>query len=321
MVVAIVALPVQDSHVWKISSEKVPHLTLLMLGDNVKNLPRIDQFLEHASKTALQRFYMTVDRRGTLGEKKADVLFFDKHDKLVPAEFRRQLLTHPDIFAAYNSTEQFPEWLPHLTLGYPETPAKPDDREYPGVHSVIFDRIALWTGDYEGREYQLSNEDGPVAAMSDAVARGANFLEHYGVKGMKWGVIRSKLPGAAKAAVKKAYAPSDDAKKAQQYMARAKLGGVRNLDNKEMQLVIQRMALEKQYKDLYGERQWHNAGKKWVGNFFTNVARDAAASWVSNPFAAGRRDDGPFRAQAWANGQDFGQVIDGETVRRRSIGS
>lgn len=136
-------------------------------------------------------------------------------------------------------------------------------------------------------------------------------LQHFGVKGMKWGVTRSQVGAAAsvgKAAVKKAYAPSDDAKKAQIYMTRAKLGGVRNLNNREMQLVIQRMALEKQYKELHGERQFHNAGKKWAANFVNDVLKNAATSWLSNPFARGRSQD-RYRAQAWTNGQDFSRAI------------
>lgn len=321
MGLTIVALPAKDDRVWQLSSEKVPHLTMLFL-DDVEDIDRVTEFVRHAADTMLTRFYLDVKERGVLGDKHADVLFFRTEYAKTLMDFRQALLKDTGILTAYHAVEQYPKWIPHLTMGYPETPAKPDKREYPSVHSVVFDRIALWTGDYEGREFQLSNEDGPVAAMSDAVARGADFLEHYGVKGMKWGVIRSKLPGAAKTVAKKAYAPSKDAKNAQLYIARAKLGGVRNLDNKEMQAVIQRMALEKQYKELYGERQWHNAGKKWATNLVTNVLRDAAASWLSNPFASGRRgDDGPFNAQAWANGQDFSRVIDGETVRRRSIGS
>ena len=321
MGLTIVGIPAKDERVWELSSEEVPHLTILFL-DDVEDLDRVSKFVRHAADTMLTRFYLDVRERGLLGDKDADVLFFHTEHAKTLMEFRRSLLADTDILKAYHAVDQFPQWTPHLTMGYPETPAKKDTRDYPGIHAVRFDRIALWTGDYEGEEIPLKADDGPVLAMSDAASRGAAFLEHYGVKGMKWGVIRSKLPGLAAEGIKKAYAPSEDAKKTQQYMARAKLGGVRNLNNREMQLVIQRMALEKQYKELYGERQWHNAGKKWAGNFVTNVMRDAAASWLSNPFASGRRgEDGPFRTSAYANGQEFSRVIDGSTVRRRAIGS
>lgn len=318
MGVAIVAIPAQDDYVWTISSEKVPHLTLLFLGDQLKNASKVEEFIEHVAKTSLRKFSLKVDRRGVLGDDSADVLFFDKRYGIKGLEEARQhLLGNTDIFQAYNSTEQFPEWTPHLTLGYPESPAKSDKREYPGLSWITFDRIALWTGNYEGGGFTLKSESALDVAMS--AEKGEAFLEHFGIKGMKWGITRS-TPGAVGAAgkqlVKTAYKPSGDAIKAQKFMARAKLGGVRNLDNREMHLVINRMALEKQYKELHGERQWHYAGKKWAANFVTDVLKNAATSWLSNPFARGKKSDGPVRAQAWTNGQDFARAVDGSVTRK-----
>src|SRR5436190_21804559 len=64
----IAAIPDENDRVWKVSSEKVPHLTLLFLGDveAVKNLDQIILFVEHAANTTLRRFYLPVDRRGEL---------------------------------------------------------------------------------------------------------------------------------------------------------------------------------------------------------------------------------------------------------------
>lgn len=327
----IVAIPAKEDRVWELSSEKVPHLTLLFLGDRLNNQGHVKNYIEHAVNTSLSRFYLDVERRGTLGDQSADVLFFGKHLVKPLIDFRRNLLTNTDILAAYNSVEQFPTWTPHLTMGYPETPAKPDTREYPGLHAVGFDRIALWTGDYEGVEFPLKTEEVDLS-MAD---KGVEFLSHYGIKGMKWGIRRANPSGEGstggsqnksgvvdlgKAAVKAHFAPSKDAKKATQYMVRAKLGGVRNLNNQEMQLVIQRMQLEKQYKELYGERQWTTKGAKWAGDFVTNVGRDVASSWLSNPFARKRESGSPVRTQAWTNGQDFARMIEGD-VGRRAIGS
>ena len=319
MGVAIVAIPSDRSHVWELSSEKVPHLTLLFLGDQFEYDQGTVQYLEHATSN-FEEFFLSVDRRGVLGEKSADVLFFNKSAAEPVAEFRRWLLENTEIRKAYESSDQYPEWIPHLTMGFPETPAKPDKREYPepGILSVRFDRIALWVGDYEGVEFPLKPNSGLELAMT--ASRGEHFLSHYGVKGMKWGVIRDRgkvIGKAGKAAVKEAYKPSGDAVKAQRYMARAKLGGVRNLDNREMQHVINRMRLERDYKELYGERQWHNAGKKWASKFVTDVLRDAAASWLSNPFARGRRsDDGPARTQVHVDSHAIGSPR-----RRRAISS
>lgn len=319
MTLTIVAIPAQDDRVWKLSSEKVPHLTILHLGD-VADIDRVEEFVKHAADTMLSRFYLDVTERGVLGDKSADVLFFDVQRAKTLCEFRRTLLTNTDILTAYNLVDQFPKWIPHLTMGYPETPAFPQDPDLRGIYAVRFDRLALWNTDYAGREIPLKSGDGIELAMT--MRRGEDFLQHYGVKGMKWGVIRSKLPSAAKTAVKKAYAPSSDAVKAQQFMARARLGGVRNLNNAEMQLVINRMNLERQYKELYGERQWHNAGKKWALNLVTGILRDAGASWLSNPFGSARRrgSDEPVHTTAWTNGQTFARVIEGR-ASRRAIGS
>jgi hypothetical protein len=96
----IVAIPDENDRAWKVSSEKVPHMTLLYLGDpdQVANLESIVQFVEHAANTSLRRFYMTVDKRGELGDDPqlgpADVLFFKKgrYDYKAIRDFRAQLL-------------------------------------------------------------------------------------------------------------------------------------------------------------------------------------------------------------------------------------
>jgi 2'-5' RNA ligase len=170
---AIVALPAMDDRTWKVSSEKAPHLTLLFLGDqNNDRVVEIAQYLEHAVKTSLHRFSMTVDRRGTLGPDDADVLFLDKsYDKTVE-QFRANLLGNRDILEAYNSTEQYSEWTPHLTLGYPETPANILGDE--PIHWVDFDRIALWTGDFEGPEFRLKREEFAMSNFSSV----QDFLAH-----------------------------------------------------------------------------------------------------------------------------------------------
>src|SRR5262245_40006802 len=126
----IVALPTEDDYVNKISSEKVAHMTLLFLGDasQVPNLAPILDFVGHAANISLSRFGMEVDHRGVLGIDQADTLFFSKWKwsgfETINA-FRSNLLKNTDIRKAYDSTPQFPEWVPHLTLGYPEAPANP----------------------------------------------------------------------------------------------------------------------------------------------------------------------------------------------------
>lgn len=203
----IVALPAVDDKVNRISSEKVPHLTLCYLGDQSGSdqLAAVVEYVQHAA-SQLSPFYMTVDYRGTLGADQADVVFFEKDRWSFErvADFRHYLLLNDTIKLMYDSQEQFPEWTPHLTLGYPETPANEDDSDYPGIHSVEFDRIAVWMGDYSGPEFRLKYDElaaessvawsdlktlrlGALAA-SNIFGEDPNAAKQYGTKGMKWGV-------------------------------------------------------------------------------------------------------------------------------------
>jgi hypothetical protein len=138
-------------------------MTILFLGDlvNVKNLGKIISFVNHASDLMLTRFGLEVDRRGVLGPDLADVLFFSTSkwsgiDNI--NSFRSALLQEPNIRTAYDLVpDQFPEWVPHLTLGYLATPAKVDNRDYPGIYYVSFDRISVWVKDFEGIEFPLKS--------------------------------------------------------------------------------------------------------------------------------------------------------------------
>ena len=160
---AIVAIPQKDDYVWSISSERVPHMTILYLGEQEMGpkAAKIETYLTHAVETMLKRFGMSVDRRGTLGPNDADVVFFDMNwCERELNEFRSSLLKDPDILEMYNSTlVQYPVWVPHLTLGFPESPAKPDERDYPGLHYINFDKIALWVDDFDGPEIELKSRD------------------------------------------------------------------------------------------------------------------------------------------------------------------
>jgi hypothetical protein len=160
--VVIVAIPEQDDYVWKISSEKIPHMTLLSLGEQEPGpkLAQMENYLQHAVETMMHKFGMSVERRDTLGPKDADVLLFDKgFCSKELKDFRDALLKNNIILDLYNGSPQFEEWIPHLTLGFPETPANPDERDYPGVHWVNFDKIALWVDDFDGPEFQLEGHD------------------------------------------------------------------------------------------------------------------------------------------------------------------
>jgi hypothetical protein len=110
-------------------------------------------------------------------------------------------LQDQNIKTAYDSAQQFDGWTPHLTLGYPDTPANPiADDQISSFYDVSFNKIAVWTGDFNGPEFllkdywdEIDEMDIPMdVAMSslgkERVQLGLTNLDHSGVKGMKWGV-------------------------------------------------------------------------------------------------------------------------------------
>lgn len=193
----IVAIPPVDERVNKVSSEAVPHLTLLYLGD-VDLSEDAMLYVQHACEE-LSPFGLSVDYRGELGEDKADVLFFENNrwDLERVKEFRHWLLLNDEIKRAYDAADQYPEWTPHLTLGYPEAPARDQDDDDGRLGYIMFDRVAVWTGDFEGPTFRLryDNYQAEVAMSEMTTAqRGEQAVAemfHVGVKGMKWGVRKS----------------------------------------------------------------------------------------------------------------------------------
>lgn len=180
------AIPSRDDPVWDVSSEKTPHMTILYLGDPSAYLDedKVAEYVGHAA-SMLDRFGLSVDRRDVLGDDQADVIFFS--DRYLPEDlknFRTNLLRDSGIKAAYDSVEQYPKWNPHLTLGYPENPAGDSDES---IRWVQFDKIAFWTEDFQGQEFPLEEKEFGMT-MTMAVANDRELaLEHFGVKGMKWG--------------------------------------------------------------------------------------------------------------------------------------
>lgn len=190
----IVAIPSEDDYVHKISSEKVAHMTLCFLGDvsQVSDISGIIEFTKHAADQSLMRFGMEVDHRGELGVDQADVLFFSKskwggYESV--NQYRSYLLKNDAIRTAYDSADQHDEWNPHLTLGYPDTPANQDTRDYPGIQYVNFDRIAVWYNEFDGVEFMLNSYNwGEDMVMSNGANAVTDILSHHGIKGMHWGM-------------------------------------------------------------------------------------------------------------------------------------
>ena len=152
--IVVVALPEAIDPVVGASSEPGAHMTMLFFGK--MNDPAKIEEIKSAVKGGVESFVASgggpvvapVLGREKLGDDDADVAMVD------PGELRNlrdYLLTHPAIKAAYDAVEQYPQWTPHVTMGYPETPANGDPGE-----TILFDRLAVWDDDYAGEEYPMS---------------------------------------------------------------------------------------------------------------------------------------------------------------------
>lgn len=299
--IVVVAIPDEYDRVWEVSSEKVPHLTILYMGPS-SDQGIITQFVLQAAKMTLTKFDLDVDRRGVLGPDKADVVFFKDNDDLDPLKtFRALMLREPHIKAAFDSVPQFGDtphdWSPHLTMGYPETPAK-QELEYP-IDYVWFDRIAIWTGDYSGPTLELDDPtyydaDDPLpipeeVSMSDSTAvKGRKFIRHHGVLGMKWGhrkgesasPVTSKsgtsIRGKAKPETSggEHHPAHKDALEVAGHIQKMKKSGLAALSNHELNTVQQRLQLEANVSRLHAETK--GSGAKFVKGLFTTQAKNVA---------------------------------------------
>jgi len=95
-----------------------------------------------------------------------------------------------------------------------------------------------------------------------------DILEHYGVKGMKWGVRRSR---------EQIDADSADKAVARELNKKIKKnrGNTNALSNQELQSVITRMNLEQQYSNLTTKQNGKSAAQKgaeWAVDFATSTA-------------------------------------------------
>lgn len=88
------------------------------------------------------------------------------------------------------------------------------------------------------------------------------FISHFGVKGMKWGVRK-----AAKRA-----ASSEDARNAQDAHDKSKKAGLHSLSNKELQDLVTRMNLEQQFNRLKPPSAGSKAAK-FIGKMLADAGK------------------------------------------------
>jgi hypothetical protein len=172
--VGIFLVPETSDPIVAASSEPA-HLTTVWLGD----MNDLDEDTIAAIRDETAAYAATLDgpvvvpttERGVLGDDDADVMFLDRTEALLA--LREGLLeASPTVRRVMDSVEQYPEWTPHVTLGYPETPAA---GEYDG-DAVTFDRVGLWVGP-EQDDYPMgglmSEEKVSGGLMAGAKASGA----------------------------------------------------------------------------------------------------------------------------------------------------
>jgi hypothetical protein len=130
--------------------------------------------------------------------------------------------------------------------------------------------------------------------MPEITDRVDTFLEHHGIKGMKWGVHRSArqptkvrttaAPGRrVKARGGTGQKPHDDAVKAAILKQKAKKSSPDSLSNKELKLLVERMNLEKQYSTLKPPSKGSRAAK-FVSSILVSTGKQQASK-VASDFA------------------------------------
>jgi len=135
-----VALPSISDPVNELSEEEQAHVTLLWFGDAAELWPmRVDALREHVTEVAraLPPFTARVSGTAELGPDRARVLLVESVGLV---ELRQALFASPDAQAAHLQAEQFPWWVPHLTVSYTGWP------DAPIPDTIDFDGVGLWLG-------------------------------------------------------------------------------------------------------------------------------------------------------------------------------
>lgn len=158
----VVLLPRASDPITEIASGDHPHCTLLYLGESDTDLTELREVVETAALSVTELWTDGVSGRATLGKDEADVLLLDASGSSL---IRDVLLESPVVQELMAMQEQFPTWIPHVTLGYPDAPAL--DGKIPD--GVTYDRIAIWRGN-ETYEYAFESgeEDKTLSVTASA---------------------------------------------------------------------------------------------------------------------------------------------------------
>lgn len=168
----IVALPASDSPTLPIGSEE-KHATLLMLGEDVDptSAALVQASIDGAIRYGdLSPFTERVSGVTSLGDQGARVWMIDSDNGL--KMIRDRLVRIPAIRALYDMEKQYPNYTPHVTIGYPNA-----GEDYlsgifeslaANIDRIRFDRIGLWYGDNHDTTWRLS-PSGPMDSVEASV--------------------------------------------------------------------------------------------------------------------------------------------------------
>jgi uncharacterized Fe-S cluster-containing MiaB family protein len=98
-----------------------------------------------------------------------------------------------------------------------------------------------------------------------------DFLQHYGVKGMRWG--KKKNPASSDAAASKTVRTT------------AKKKGIHTVSNKDLQTAIERMQLEQNFKRLKVNEK--SAVTRWISSTLLEFGKREVQAKVAKKFAGG----------------------------------
>lgn len=116
----------------------------------------------------------------------------------------------------------------------------------------------------------------------------SNSLYHFGIKGMKWGIRRyQNKDGSLTAAGKKRYNEGEQSssEKTTSSTSSNRSRSISELSDAELRTRINRLNLEKQYKQLISEEADNNTKQVKEGKSFTNEIKDRAVKNVFLPAA------------------------------------
>lgn len=107
------------------------------------------------------------------------------------------------------------------------------------------------------------NSDGSLKSEAEHFDRVEEFFEHFGVKGMHWGVRKGASSNTPS---------SDDHVEAVSLRKQAKAGGgIHVLSNEELQKVNTRLNLERSYTSLVADKKQSAEGEKFVKKNLSRV--------------------------------------------------